>query len=129
MLSPHASQEIAKVLYFKLWALHVDSRALLQRPDAGSTQNTSTVPVRPKEWQLKPGMIFSVRDTEELVMLMGPGKDGMFVCADVKDAGHGKYELFVAEQMVLQSLKLGEELKLGYDRDTRYYLNPKEGEE
>ncbi|KAF4625678.1 hypothetical protein G7Y89_g12487 [Cudoniella acicularis] len=98
LLTPGVELERAKLLYFKLWTLHIDSRALLSRPQAiietGPTDTTLNRPQKAKT--IKPGSFFQL-DTEdiedgiEIVMAMGPdiisqkSKKGEFgyICAVV----------------------------------------------
>jgi kinesin family protein 2/24 len=129
LLAKHISSEKARLLYFKLWTLHIDSRALLQRgvalgeePAADATQKE----IR-RGKKIKPGMFFRLyaEGNEDVVMVMGreesrDGKKG-YICAAVHPAGHGAYELLVADQKVIASSQLVDEVVLEYSRETRYY--------
>jgi hypothetical protein len=71
-----------------------------------------------------------------MVMVMGreESKDGNrgYICAAVHTAGHGAYELLVADQKVIASRELIDEVVLEYSRETRYYYMQnkiEEGEE
>lgn len=119
LLNATISQEQAKVLYFKLWTLHIDSRALLQRGDV-KTEGTNVVE-RPRKWKVKPGGFFKTEEGE-VVMVMGQEKEGKWNCVSVREGDEGKYELFVAEQTVLRSTELVEEFGLEYHTGTRYYV-------
>jgi kinesin family protein 2/24 len=139
MLTPGVKPEQAKLLYYKLWALHIDSRALMN----GSTASTGTKPaeIAPKKIRnaktIKPGMFFRVSEKDmkegvEIVMAMGldtTSKGGnndevRWNCSIVRPApgASGAYELFVAQQRVLEGKILSDEMKLEYDIHTRYYL-------
>lgn len=136
------SSEKARLLYFKLWTLHIDSRALLQRGvplTEGSAVDTSQNSNR-RAKKIKPGMFFRF-DAEgkedegegEMVMVMGreESKDGNrgYICAAVQPAGHGAYELLVAKQKVIAGSQLVDEVVLEYGRETRYYHMQEKSEE
>jgi kinesin family member 2/24 len=128
--------EQAKALYFKLWSLHIDSRALLMK---NPTNNSSDGAVRKNarttasQVHIKPGMFFrlSAGCADEgvmVVMVMGPeesaiGKDDkIYVCAEVCHAeGIDVYELFVARQRVVKGVELRDEVVMEYNSATRYY--------
>jgi kinesin family protein 2/24 len=135
LLAKHMSSEKARLLYFKLWTLHIDSRALLQRgvplgesPAVDVAQNANK-----RSKKIKPGMFFRL-DTEkeggaDMVMVMGreDSKDGNrgYICAAVQPAGHGAYELLVANQKLVSNSQLVDEVVLEYSRETRYYHTQK----
>jgi kinesin family protein 2/24 len=134
LLTENIDPERARLLYFKLWSLHIDSRALLNRT-GGSVEKSEAVLKQKtngnRKRVIKPGMFFRVKaaDTEEnleVVMVMGlvaNNDKGKWTCAAVylTDASSGSHELFVAKQVVLTSAMLTEELPLVYDSTTRYY--------
>lgn len=83
-----------------------------------------------------PGTFFKLEeyfreDNIRIVMVMAPEhlarrkeKDEMgYICAAVRPSAvvDGAYELFVADQRVIKSPALGEEVVLKYDTKTRYY--------
>lgn len=136
LLSAHATTEQVRLLYFKLWTLHIDSRALIQRLGAtGETpQVNSTESTKQKPKKIKPGMFFCLKGEEkehgvEVVMVMGldeeekqRGEKTRYVCAIVSPAEiDGTYELFVADQITVQLTELVDEVVLEYDRKTMYY--------
>ena len=87
LLTEHVEPEQAKLLYFKLWSLHIDSRALLNR-HGGSVEKLEASKLKSKakpktngvpKMVIKPGMFFRVKtgDTKEnfdIVMAMGSEK-------------------------------------------------------
>jgi kinesin family protein 2/24 len=139
MLTPGVKPEQAKLLYYKLWALHIDSRALMNS-SAPSTEAKSAE-AAPKKIRkakiIKPGMFFRLsekdaKDGVDIVMAMGldttsnGGKNDevRWICSIVRAAADasGAYELFVAHQRVIEGKRLSDEIKLDYDIHTRYYL-------
>jgi kinesin family member 2/24 len=139
LLTPGVKSEQAKLLYYKLWALHIDSRALMNGPAALSeTKPAETAPKTVSRSKvIKPGMFFRLSEKEikngvEMVMVMGvettsksKGNDeGRHICATVRPAAdtNGAYELFVAKQRLIEGKDLNDEMKLEYDIHTRYYL-------
>lgn len=135
LLAARVTKEQAKLLYFKLWTLHIDSRALIQ---LGATNETAPVkntkPNKPKLKRVKPGMFFRLSEEEkengvEMVMVMGldeeekhGGEKTSYVCAIVSPAVvDGAYELFVADQVTVQKSDLVEEVVVEYDRKSLYY--------
>lgn len=137
LLTEGVGDKQAKALYFKLWSLHIDSRALLSRPGgsvgkleaASKAQNRPGTKVKTAKTTIKPGMFFRLRerDTEgrlEFVMAMGETEGGRWTCAAVskgEDDSDG-YELSVTKQVVLSKAALADEIALVYDRQTRYYV-------
>jgi len=126
-------------MYYKLWALHIDSRALLNGPITSSeTKPTESAPKKiRKSKNIKPGMFFrldeqDIKDGVEIVMAMGAettAKGGendevRYICAVVRSAAGvtGAYELFVANQRVIEGKRLNYEMKLEYDIHNRYYF-------
>lgn len=137
MLTEHVEPEKAKLLYMKLWSLHIDSRALLSQPGTSvekleALKAKSKVIVKTKK-PIKPGMFFRVKtgDTKEnfdIVMAMGVEKSedssGRWTCAAVcpaHDMSDGAHELFIAKQVLVKALALTDEMVLEYDSGTRYY--------
>jgi len=126
------SSEKARLLYFKLWTLHIDSRALMARgvslpvPEQKKAGQNGKRKVR-----AGPGMFFRL-DDGGVVMVMGREEVGRkgdgdgdaekrYVCAAVNEVGDGAYELFVKEQKVVAGGKLVDEIVLEYSREDRYY--------
>ena len=139
LLTTGVKPEQAKLLYYKLWALHIDSRALMNGPTApNETKATAAAPKKIRKLNtIKPGMFFrlneqDMKDGVEIIMAMGVDstpKDGendqlRWVCSMVRPAPatNGAYELFVSKQRTIESRKLNDEVKLEYDIHTRYYL-------
>jgi kinesin family protein 2/24 len=139
LLTPGVKPEQAKLIYYKLWALHIDSRALLDGPVASSeTKPTESAPKKIRKSKIiKPGMFFRLEEQDikggvEIVMAMGMGttaKGGVndevrYICAVVRSAVEltGAYELFVANQRVIEGKWLRDEVKLEYDTYNRYYF-------
>jgi kinesin family member 2/24 len=131
--------EQAKLLYYKLWALHIDSRALMNDPTSSSQPKSSeTAPKKVRNLKvIKPGMFFrlnekDVKDGVEILMALGvdttsTGKDNdevRWICAVVRpaDENNGAYELFVANQTTIEGKRLNDEIKLEYNIHSRYYL-------
>ena len=131
--------EQAKFLYYKLWALHIDSRALLNGPvSSGEIISTDAAPKTAKKSKMiKPGKFFrlntdDVKDGIEIVMAMGvehtsksKEKDEVgYICAAVRHSGEisEAYELFVANQQVIEARRLNHEVVLEYDSHSRYYF-------
>ena len=139
LLTPGVKPEQAKLLYYKLWALHIDSRALKNGTAASNeTKAAEAVPKKIRKSKIiKPGMFFrlneqDIKDGVEIVMAMGVDstpKEGeqdqvRWICSVVRPAPatNGAYELFVAKQRAIDGRNLNEEVKLEYDIHTRYYL-------
>ena len=139
MLTPGVKPEQAKLLYYKLWALHIDSRALMNGASASiETKSAETAPKKPRKLKVvKAGMFFrleekEIKDGVEIVMALGvdtasesKGRDEVrWICAAVRPATDTPeaYELFVANQRVIGARWLINEIKLEYDIHTRYYL-------
>jgi kinesin family protein 2/24 len=139
LLTPGVKPEQAKLLYYKLWALHIDSRAMTNGSGASTEPKAAeNVPRKIKKSKLvKPGMFFRLsekdfKDGVEVVMAMGldttskgeHNDEVKWVCSVVRYAadGSGAYELFVAKQMLIEGKRLNDEIKLEYDIHTRYYL-------
>lgn len=139
LLTEGVEPKQAKLLYFKLWSSHIDSRALLNRP-GGSVEKLeapkSKSKAKPKsngapKQIIKPGMFFRVKtgDTKEnfdIVMAMGEENDEQlrkWTCAAVflADEKSGAHELFVAKQAVVKTSALVDDMVLEYDSGTRYY--------
>ena len=126
-------------MYYKLWALHIDSRALLNGPVASSeTKPAESAPKKIRKSKLiKPDMFFrldeqDIKDGVEIVMAMGTetsakrreNDEVKYICAVVRSAVEvtGAYELFVANQRVIEWKRLNYEIKLEYDIHNRYYF-------
>jgi kinesin family protein 2/24 len=139
LLTPGVKPEQAKLLYYKLWALHIDSRAMTNGSGASTEPKAAeSVPKKIKKPKLvKPGMFFrlsekGVKDGAEVVMAMGvdttskneQSDEVKWICSVVRHAtdGSGAYELFVAKQMAIERERLSDEIKLEYDIHTRYYV-------
>jgi kinesin family protein 2/24 len=139
LLTPGVKPEQAKLLYYKLWALHIDSRAMMKGSGVSTEPKAAeSVPKKIKTSKLvKPGMFFrlsekDVKDGVEVVMAMGVdttsrgehNDEVKWICSVVRHAADesGAYELFVAKQMVIEGKRLSDEIKLEYDIRTRYYL-------
>jgi kinesin family protein 2/24 len=139
LLTPGVKSEQAKLIYYKLWALHIDSRALLNSPVASNeTKSTESAPKKIRKSKIiKPGMFFRlddqyIKDGVEIVMAMGTettarggeNDEVRYICAVVRSAAEltGAYELFVATQRVIEGKWLHEELKLEYNIRNRYYF-------
>lgn len=129
--------EQAKSLYFKLWSLHIDSRALLMKNTTNSSSDRAArkdAHMTASQVHIKPGMFFHLSAEcadggERLVMIMGPeesamGKgDKIYVCAEVclVEGTDVCYELFVVRQRVVKGVELRDEVVMEYDSATRYY--------
>ena len=128
--------EKAKLLYFKLWALHIDSRSL--SPSSSPPPETAPARTAPKKVQksqvINPGVFFRLdehcrEDDVKIVMVMAPeqvkrtGKEEGFICAAIRPSGvvEGAFELFVADQRIIKTPELGEEVALKYDSESRCY--------
>jgi kinesin family protein 2/24 len=139
MLTPGVKPEQAKLLYYKLWALHIDSRALMNSASASiETKSAETAPKKPQKVKVvKAGMFFrldekEIKDGVEIVMALGVDTTSIskgrhevrWICAAVRPATDtpGAYELFVANKRVIEGKRLIDEVKLEYDIHTRYYL-------
>ncbi len=139
LLTPGVKPEQAKLLYYKLWALHIDSRAMMNRSGASTELKTAETAEKKitKSKPIKPGMFFrlskkDVKDGVEVVMTMGLDTNSngehndevRWICSIVRHAadGGGAYELFVAKQIAIERKRLSDEIKLEYDIHTRYYL-------
>jgi kinesin family protein 2/24 len=139
LLTPGVKPEQAKLLYYKLWALHIDSRALMNEPPRSSDINLAEpAPKKTRKLKaIKPGMFFSlsekdVKDGVEILMALGRNptaksnekNEVKWICAAVRPATdvQGAYELFVANQREIEEKQLNDEMKLEYDIHTRYYL-------
>lgn len=138
LLTDGVEEKQAKALYFKLWSLHIDSRALLNRPGGSvakleavsKPQNRPGAKLKGAKTIIKPGAFFRLRerDTEErleFVMAMGEAEGGRWTCAVVVKAnedGASQYELLIAKQVVLSKALLTVQINLVYDRQTRYYV-------
>jgi kinesin family member 2/24 len=124
----------AKALYFKLWALHIDSRALLLKDVTnGSSEAAISLPERndahstASKVHIRPGMFFRLstecaEDGSGMVMVMGPESsmerhEGRHICADVclSDGTGGSYELFIARQRVVKEVELQDAVVMEYD--------------
>jgi len=139
LLTPGVQPEKAKLLYFRLWALHIDSQALPPLTVASDEPaSANTAPKKPQKSKIvNPGMFFRLdeplrEDEVEMVMVMAPehmttkrgGKDDMrYICAVICLAVgvQGAYELYVANRRVVKTAGLGEEIVMNYDSQTRYY--------
>lgn len=135
LLARHMSSEKARLLYFKLWTLHIDSRALLQRGVALGEESVADATQKESKRgkKIKPGMFFRLDgegndEDGKMVMVMGredsatkSGSEKLYNCAAVHPAGHGAYELLVADQRVVASSQLVDEVVVEYSRETRYY--------
>lgn len=138
LLTPGVKPEQAKLLYYKLWALHIDSRTLMNSSTVSNEiKMTEVAPKRARKPKtIKPGTFFrldekDIKDGVEMVMAMGVdlkdnGKENevLWNCAVVRPAAdmNGAYELFVAKQRVIDGRRLKDEMKLEYDIHSRYYL-------
>jgi kinesin family member 2/24 len=139
LLTPEVKPEQAKLLYYKLWALHIDSRALMNDSSAPSdTKPAEPVPKKIRRLKIiKPGMFFQLnekdfKDGVEILMALGvdttskikESDEVRWICAAVRPAPEtpGAYELFVANQRVIEGKRLRDEMKLEYNIHTRYYL-------
>jgi kinesin family protein 2/24 len=139
LLTPRAKPEQAKLLYYKLWALHIDSRVLLNGPVPSTEINPLDAAPKTtrKSKTIKPGMFFQfdakdVQDGIDTVMAMGledtskrtEKDEKRYICAVVRPAVdvNGAYELFVANQRTVEAKRLTHEVKLEYDIHTRYYF-------
>jgi len=139
LLTPGVNPEQAKLMYYKLWALHIDSRALLNGPVASSeTKPAESAPKKIRKSKLiKPDMFFrldeqDIKDGVEIVMAMGTetsakrreNDEVKYIYAVVRSAAEvtGAYELFVANQRVIEWKRLNYEIKLEYDIHNRYYF-------
>ncbi|KAG0647366.1 Diatom spindle kinesin-1 [Hyphodiscus hymeniophilus] len=134
LLTKGVEHKQANLLYLRLWSLHIDSRALLNRP-GGSVEQIKALQPKTNEVRkkiVKPGMFFNIRagemdQTVTCVMAMGEekGGNGTWHCAVVRMAKDCKYsgahELYVAEQVGVNVGRLDDELTLVYDSKTRYY--------
>lgn len=139
LLSGKVEPEQARLLYFKLWSLHIDSRSLLNRPGGSVEQITSSkqgdrsksISNGTQKKVIKPGTFFKTKtgDTKEnfdVVMAMGLEKGGKverWICAAVclVDGVNGAHEMFVAKQVSVKASALEDEIILEYDSATRYY--------
>lgn len=136
LLTPGVRPEKAKLLYFKLWALHIDSRSLPASsvpPREGTP--TNTVSKFQDSEVINPGTFFLLNehyreDEVKIVMVMAtePAKKNVkeelgYICAAVRssDDVNEAYELFVADQRVIKASALGEEVVVKYDSKARYY--------
>jgi kinesin family protein 2/24 len=137
LLTPGVQPEKAKLLYFKLWALHIDSRSL--PPSSDTPDEKAPTKTTPKKVQksrvINPGAFFrldehSREDDVKIVMVMAPeppkknGKEEAgYICGAVRPSGgvEGAYELFVADQKIIKTPALGDEVTLKYDSETRCY--------
>jgi kinesin family protein 2/24 len=139
LLTPGVKPEQAKLLYYKLWALHIDSRALMNGPAAPNETKATDAALKKtrKTKAIKPGMFFrlneqDIKDGVEILMAMGvdtapkdrESDEVRWICSVVRPAPvtNGAYELFVAKQRAIDSRRLNDEVKLEYDIHTRYYL-------
>jgi kinesin family protein 2/24 len=129
--------EKAKLLYFKLWALHIDSRSLPPSsgaPDASAPTKTAAKKI-PKSRALNPGEFFQLgpstkEDGIKIVMILAPEptwknitEEPGYICAAVRPCKEvdGAYELFVADQRIVKTSALGNEVVLKYESETRCY--------
>jgi kinesin family protein 2/24 len=139
LLTTGVKPEQAKLMYYKLWALHIDSRALLDGPVTSSEPKlTESAPKKIRKSKIiKPGTFFrldeqNIKDDVEIVMAMGTEANSKcgendevkYICAVVRSAVEvtGAYELFVANQRVIGGKRLNYEMKLEYDIHNRYYF-------
>ncbi|KAJ5819764.1 diatom spindle kinesin 1 [Penicillium riverlandense] len=148
--TPGVQQDQAKKLYFKLWTLHIDSRAPLRKePVANAPGSKKREPLQTSEKgqnstiqrdsssksNIKPGEFFRLPlkdadDRSELVMVMGRTKTMMdedgnteFICAELflSNPAENCYELFVARQRTVSDAALCDCVSMEYDTDSRYY--------
>lgn len=129
--TPRVQPPKAKLLYFKLWALHIDSRAL----PVSTATSTQKLPIGDgikkvsKPRSIKPGTFVHLHlssEQDEIVMVLAPERSKestYYVHAPVRPSieVEGAYELFVADQSRSKPEAFGEEVPLRYDTKNRYY--------
>ena len=137
MRTAGVTAEQAKALYFKLWSLHIDSRALLMKSVMSSSSNGAVRKnshTTASQVCVKPGTFFRLgaecaEDSLSLVMVMGLEESGIekddktYICAAVcpADGMDACYELFIDRQRAIKGVELRDKVMLEYDRATRYY--------
>jgi kinesin family protein 2/24 len=134
LMTPDVQPEKAKLLYFKLWALHIDSRSLPITPAEEAAPAKTAVKKVAKQKVVNPGMFFRLdeyfrEDEVKIVMVMAPepkksaNEEPGYICAAVRPASKESeaFELIVADQRIIKVPKLGEEVFLKYDTKSRYY--------
>jgi kinesin family protein 2/24 len=134
MRTAGVKQDQAKLLYFKLWALHIDARAESNRNSTKAVVSQETRSEKGVDGsKFQHGSFFRISAADDLpgsfVMVLGPSEPAdrlrkTYVCADLEPIPELGFELLVARQKVMGKEKLLEKVDLKYIPENRCYRLP-----